>query len=339
MLGPVKDEQVPLITLPNWVKAAAACGFSLEPLIRELGIDVDLVHVESATIARTDFERLMAACVARSRRRHFPFVLGDTFAFEYLPEIETFLTTSPTLRESARVFEWLPVLVNPLLTIRVVETPGFAGIRLDRVSGDPPRALQWFVEGVFATIAKFGRALMRGQGDFRRVTFQHARPDYADQYDAVFRVPVLFGQSHNALEFDPQLLDRPLEGAFHVLHQQAELRVARRLSERPPPEDVATRLEHVLERKPSLLAQGLPQAAAELGLHPRTLQRRLREANLRFGEVQARMRRRLAETWLADPAITIETISERLGFADRRSFTRAFSAWTGSTPSEVRRKS
>lgn len=338
MLGPVRDEQVPLITLPNWVKAAAACGFSLEPLIRELGIDVDLVHVESATIARSDFERLMAACVARSSRRHFPFVLGETFAFEYLPELETFLTTSPTLRESARVFDWLPLLVNPGLTIRMVEGKGMAGLCLDRVEGDPPRALQWFVEAAFVSVLKFGRALLRGSGDFRRVTFQHLRPPYADQYEATFRLPVVFGQTHNAIEIDPHLLDRRLDGAFENLHRQAELRVARRLSERPPPEDIATRLEHILERQPALLGLGLPHAAAELGLHPRTLQRRLREANVKFGDIQARMRRRLAETWLADPAINIEEISERLGFADRRSFTRAFSGWTGKTPSEVRRR-
>lgn len=332
----MNDESVPLITLPNWVKAASVCGFSIEPVFRELGIDVDLLHVESATLHRSDFERLMGACVARSPRRHFPLVLGGTFAFEYLPEVETFLSTSPSLRESARVFEWLPALINPHLTVRVQENESQASITMDWAHAQAPQVFQWFVEATFVSVLKFGRALLRGHGDFRRATFQHPRPAYVSEFTDVFRVPVAFDQPHNALELDRRLLDLRLDGAFESLHQQAELRVAQRLSKRPPPAGLASRLESVLERNPALLGLGIEQAAAELGLHPRTLQRRLRDENLSYVAIQSQVRRHLAETWLADPKSDIEAIAGRLGFSDRRSFTRAFAAWSGMTPSEFR---
>src|ERR671936_372287 len=99
MAQPLHDAPIPFITLPNWVKAAAHCGFNIEPIFRELGIQTDLIHLESAT-------------VARSKGRHFPFVLGETFAFDYLPDLETFVTTSPTLREATRVFDWVRELIN-----------------------------------------------------------------------------------------------------------------------------------------------------------------------------------------------------------------------------------
>ncbi|MGQ0697823.1 MAG: AraC family transcriptional regulator ligand-binding domain-containing protein [Panacagrimonas sp.] len=332
------DEQVPLITLPNWVKAAAVCGFSIAPVLDELGIKADLVHVEKATIPRVVMERMMAACVSRSKQRHFPLVLGETFAFEYLPELETFLTTSPTLRESTRIFEWLRVLMNPLLRIKVSEEGDVASLRLDWSEGRPPQIFQWFVEATFVSVLKFGRALLLGRADFRRASFQHARPAYANEVSETLRLPVAYGQPHNALEMDRRLLDLRLGGAFESLHRQAEQRVAQRLSQRPPAASIALRLEHAMERNPALMGEGIVRLARELDLQPRTLQRRLALENLRFAELQASLRLKLASTWLADPDIDIETISERLGFADRRSFTRAFSRWTGQTPSAFRLK-
>lgn len=330
--------QVPLISLPNWVKAATACGFSIGTVYEELGIEADLVHVESATVSSLDMERLMAACVARSKRRHFPFALGETFAFEYLPDLETFLTTSPTLRESARVFEWLRLLMNPHLAMLIHEQGEVASLRLDWQDRQHSQTFQWFVEATFVAVLKFGRTLLHGRGDFRRASFQHARPAYAAEVSEVLRLPVAYGLPHNALELDRRLLDLRLEGAFETLHRQAEQRVVQRLSERAVPVSMCTRLEHLMERRPALLGQGITQAASALELHPRTLQRRLAAEQTRFADLQAGLRLKLARSWLADSALDIETISDRLGFADRRSFTRAFSRWAGQTPSAFRRK-
>lgn len=336
MSRPEPGEQVPLISLPNWVKAATACGFSIGAVYEELGIEADLVHVESATVSSLDMERLMAACVARSKRRHFPFALGETFAFEYLPDLETFLTTSPTLRESARVFEWLRVLMNPHLVMRIHEAGEVASLRLDWQDRHFSQTFQWFVEATFVAVLKFGRTLMHGRGDFRRASFQHPRPAYASEVSELFRVPIAYAQPHNALELDRRLLDLRLEGAFETLHRQAEQRVVQRLSERAAPAGVRTRLEHLMERKPALLGQGIEEAARALEVHPRTLQRRLAEEQASFADLQAGLRLKLAKAWLADAALDIETISARLGFADRRSFTRAFSRWAGQTPSAFR---
>jgi AraC-like DNA-binding protein len=50
------------------------------------------------------------------------------------------------------------------------------------------------------------------------------------------------------------------------------------------------------------------------------------------------VRYKLAQQWLRDSSMPIEDISDRLGFSDRRSFTQAFSRWSGVTPSQYRRQ-
>ena len=123
MSTPLHHEPIPFITLTNWVKAAAQCGFNIEPVFREVGIEMDLIHLESATVNAPLLQKVMEACVARNRdpAQHFPFVLGETFAFDYLPDIDTFLATSPTLRDGLRVFDWVRELINPMIQVHLDE--------------------------------------------------------------------------------------------------------------------------------------------------------------------------------------------------------------------------
>lgn len=329
---------VPFITLTNWVKAAGACGFSIEPIFRESGIQTDLIHVETATVPQHLLVQVMEACIARSRDRHFPFVLGETYAFDYLPDLETFVTTSPTLREAARVLAWVRELVNPMIALRIEERGDHAALVLNLEAGDEmsPKYKPYFAEATFASVVKFGRGLLRGQGDFSRLRFRHRAPRYAAEYRRYFQMPIAFGQAHNALELERRLLDVRLDGGYPALHQQAEVRVEQRLARRPRAPGLAAAIEEAYARKPALLMHGIEGMADELGVNVRTLQRRLADEGQRFAELQARMQYRLAIRYLEDPRADIETVSERLGFSDRRSFTRAFTRWSGVTPSAFR---
>ncbi len=331
--APLHNDPVPFITLPNWVKAAQQCGFNIQSVFRELGIQTDLVHLESATIERALLEKVMDACIARSRRHHFPFVLGETFAFEYLPDLETFLTTSSTLREAMRVFDWVRELINPMINVHLEETSRAAVLVLDLQPGETRRPpAPYFPETIFASIQKFARILLGEQPRFERLCFRHAAPPYRKEYQKFFRGPVKFRQPRYTLELDKKLLDRPLGGGFPALHEQALYRVERRLPQLQKRLGLVAAIEQAFVRKPQLLGQGIEQMAAELTLHTRTLQRRLREEGQSYGDLQGRVRYRLALQLLEKPGEGIEDISERLGFSDRRSFTRAFKRWSGVSP-------
>lgn len=339
------EAPMPFITLPNWVKAAQQCGFNIEPVFRELRIETDLIHLESATITRPVLEAAMEACIARSKGRHFPFVLGETFAFDYLPDLETFVTTSPTLREAARVFDWVRELINPMIRVALEEEGQVARLTLQlgpetpRQGGRKPKPPKpYFAEATMAAIVKFGRALLRGEDKLGRVTFTHARPAYAKQAEAYFQMPVAFGEKRIAVEMPRALLDERLEGGYSALHQQAELRVEHRLTTLTRPTGLVAAIEEACARRPELPARGINAIAAELGLHSRTLQRRLSDEGARFADVLGRVRYRLAIRYLEAPGADVESVSEKLGFSDRRSFTRAFSRWSGVSPSAFLRR-
>lgn len=74
------------------------------------------------------------------------------------------------------------------------------------------------------------------------------------------------------------------------------------------------------------------QIARKLGLSVATLRRRLAQQRQSFRTLRAETLLRRARTMLAD-GHSVEAVAEALGFADARSFRRAFKEWTGDTPS------
>lgn len=342
--GTRRDEDgypVPFLTLTNWVRAAVRCDIDIEAIFRALEIPTDLMHLETAMVDGGRLLKLLDACTAAASAQHFPFVLGDSFTFDYLPDLGTFIDTAPSLRAATRVFDWLPSLINPAIQAQLVESQGKARVILvDRSGMDAP----YVIESWMASIVKFGRLLMRDEGDFSGLGFRYAAPAWAADYPEFFGVPVVFDQTRHALELSADLLDTPRRGAFPALHEQARLRIEQRLAPAAQPPDLVSLVEQALTRQPHLLRPGtagggVVATAAALKLHPRTLQRRLASRGQRYADILARVRYRIALEALDGPEVQLDALSQRLGFSDRRSFSRAFVRWSGMTPSAYRGRS
>lgn len=330
------EQTVPSIVLPSWVKAATRCGFNLKPILQAHGIELDLMHIEHSMLPLGTLDRVLESCVERSPDQHFPFVIGETFAFEYLPDLETFLTTSASLRDAARVLEWAPALVNPLVVARIEEAGEYARLVLEAPLDPALPARPYHAEMFFASIMKFVRMLLGEDVRLGQLCFRHSPPPYAWRYEDFFRLPVYFSQPVDALMFDRELLDRPLEGDYPALHQQAAELVEQRVARLTRREQLHVRLTRAMYSDPRLLRGGVREVGRAFAMGPRTLQRRLRREGTSFASLQDSVRHQRALELLARDDMDLESISETLGFSDRRSFTRAFRRWTGGTPSRMR---
>ena len=330
------DTRIPFTTLPNWLKAAARCGIDGQAVVQRLALDPADLHPERARVSPADLDALMDYCVQHSSGPHFPFVLGETFAFEYLSDLETFVTTSGTLREAARVFVWLQQVVHPMLDLQLREN----GAEARLVLGQPGRApiKRYYAESVFASVLKCGRGLMGADDGLLAAEFSHADPGpQGPDYAASLQLPVHFGCDANALVIRSALLDQPLPGHLPALHDQAESRIRAQLNADDRRSTRRT-VERSLRQQPALLAHGPGALAEHLKLHPRTLQRRLQAEGAQLHQLLEEARAHHAQEVLQTGTVSLDDLAEQLGFSDRRSFTRAFKRWTGETPSAWRRR-
>jgi AraC-like DNA-binding protein len=71
-------------------------------------------------------------------------------------------------------------------------------------------------------------------------------------------------------------------------------------------------------------------------MSPRTLQRRLEAAGTTYQELLDEVRRQSARRLLANTNLDAGEVAFLLGFEELNSFTRAFHAWEGTTPTRWR---
>ena len=177
--------------------------------------------------------------------------------------------------------------------------------------------------------------------DFSPLRVELAYPAPADtrEHERIFRCPVHFERDasrlwlrredweRHTLHADPDLL-RILEGRAHDM-----------AGELPDIASVGDALRSVVALE---LERGVPSVhdvARRLRLSSRTLQRRLAAEGLSFTDVVDRTREAAARRLLKEPNLALVEVAELLGFSDQSAFTRAFRAWSGTTPAEFRRQS
>lgn len=333
---------IPMFGVPSWVRAAARCGFSVEAAFQEAGVELDMNQAPGGLVTADALLRAVDVCVRRSTERYFPLALGEAYVFDRFPQVEAFMATSATLREAIEALPWIRAMQLPWLWLNLEETEDLAAlvVTLDPEMARRPEA-PFVIEIVLAACRKFakamlGRSLAQFSPPIHAVQFQKARPDNAAMFQDFFPCQVQFGAPRNALVFPKGMLDIPLEGALASVHGQARRAIELELAASQPRFATTESVRQALEAQSELLKGGLEEVAEAMGVHARTLQRRLQSEGFKFADLLAQAKYARARQMLSRKAISMEIISVELGFSDRRAFTYAFKRWSGISPSTYR---
>ena len=94
-----------------------------------------------------------------------------------------------------------------------------------------------------------------------------------------------------------------------------------------------------LVRKQLLFGRcSMDAVAAALGMHRRTLDRKLQRHGLQYGDLVDSVKNDVAQQLLRDTRLHVQQVAESLRFSTAANFATAFRRWTGMTPSEYRRR-
>mgnify|MGYP001106967447 FL=1 len=172
----------------------------------------------------------------------------------------------------------------------------------------------------------------------RSVEFSFARPAHEAELNVMFPTAISYQQNSNRLIFDRRYLSKPITRTRSEIQQFV----------RRSPYDIMTipgreqTLESQIERllaphgADRMLNMTLNDVAEHLFMSPQTIQRHLSNLDTSFNTIKENWRRERAIKLLQNGQLSIEAISERLGFSEARSFTRAFKTWTGLSPRKYR---
>lgn len=203
-----------------------------------------------------------------------------------------------------------------------------------------PRVKRHMVDNCLASWLTFARYLVSHDSNPSELRLSRQQPSLSQQqeYQAMFKCIIHYGQNENAIIFDKTLLLLPLNKGDQQLLSTLENHAKTLVSNLTIEEDIATQLRNQIEKSLKTGVFHQQDMADKFGISTKTLQRRLTALGLNFQGLLDETRLVIAKKHLANNDLNLNQISIELGFTEPRSFYRWFNKLTQQTPGEFRKK-
>ncbi len=168
-----------------------------------------------------------------------------------------------------------------------------------------------------------------------KVTLPHTALASPQRYAEFFGHEVEFGSAHAELIVPSDFLGRSLSGAVAALHQLS-LDYLKLAFDGGGRKTMNEQVEEILRRALSSTRGRRDVVARLLGMHPRTLQRRLEAEGVSFSDIVDTVRRDQARHWLTESDVPLAHVADILGLADQTVLCRNCARWFRRSPSAIR---
>lgn len=307
------EERLPA-SVRNWLAA-------IDPDER---VHVSAVHAMLDAVVNMTGDHLLGVRASRGAS------LGDAGLLDFV------MSSANDLRSALEVAERYMRLLNDTVDFVLEVNEERAVVRLDNRVMLPPVAED------FQTCSLISSQLAcwpEGMLEDMDVWFRHKSPDDVAPYrEALGTERVHFGAPFSGFGFPSRLLDAPLRSRNAKLHDLLLRYADMSLASLPKPESVTERVKALVEKQLATGDFSLEGTARTLHMSPRTLGRRLADEGTTFKEIVDDIRKSVALHYVAARDIGLSEVALLAGFTETPSFYRAFRRWTGTTPSQYRRK-
>jgi AraC-like DNA-binding protein len=331
-VGPGEVRAGVFVALPA---VLADFGLDAQPFLVEAGLPADLLADLNTPMPYTRGARLCAAVARESGCPYIGLLLGDRGGTMILGPLADLILQAPDLGTALRA---------AVDALHLHDRGGVATLRVDgdsacfgySVAEPEAEGVEIVVDLALAVTHRLLREWCGAEWHAREVRLARRRPAQLARYREVFRCPVYFNAERSEVAFDIRCLRFPPPGA--PARQSAEFARQRTqflaLADLPLPETLRRLLHTALTER----IVTVEDAAARLGLHPRTLNRRLAAEGVNFRQLKSTVQYEAARLLLRATDLPVESIAAALGYSELSSVSRSFAAWAGRSPSEWRRR-
>jgi AraC-like DNA-binding protein len=323
------------------------CLTGFRGLVRELGADPDRLLADAGVPREAvgDFGEfvpylplleLLETAAKETGAPDFGRQLAARQSIEVLGSVGAAARSAPTVAAALATVERYLRAYTPALATRIAPDldPALARFEFERTSAELGAPYPQGIELSLGVSRQVFRLLIGRGWVPSQVHVPHAPLTDPSSYQDYFGGPVEFGSRWIGFTVRSDDLGRPLssDAATH----DALVTYLRAVPPFRPPGVVPMVNDLVRRLLPSGSVE-LTAVADQLGMHPRTLQRRLEDEGVTFGELVQSVRRRTAEGYLRDTDMPLRHLASELGYLEQSALTRASHRWFGMAPMAYRR--
>ncbi len=326
--------------LRQYVRAAESAGLDIPALFREAGLDPAVLDSDEGRIQGEQLQRFIRQLCEQTGNPLLGLETGD-FVQPGSYSVLGYITMScATLGEAIARIAPFEKLVGDMGITRL-EDQGDQLRLVWQCAYTDPVVRPHLVDNVFASWIRYARWL--ADDDLAApLSVSLARTSPGEAFESAYRsrwgCPVSFGAECDAVTIPRSLLSVPLRQPDPSLRKTLEAHAQTQLATLAKDTALVTRVKHSIQQQ---LRQGITRqdmVAEHLGMTSRTLQRRLSQEGVSYQALLDEVRQAMAEDLLANTALGIPEIGERLGYSESTSFHRKFKAATGMTPGAFRNR-
>lgn len=194
------------------------------------------------------------------------------------------------------------------------------------------------LENTVALAALTARKLIPGF-KVKYISFTHSAPPDTSLYEKAFNAPVHFNAERNVFASDMDYYKTKgaqLSVGFREFALKAYFKgQVQRLPEAR--NSMGTFIEEILPTIIGTDTSDIETFAKSMDMHPKKLQRLLKDDGLSFSQILDGVRKDLAHSLLIDTDLPISLIAQMLDYSSDRPFTTAFKRWYGKAPTAYRK--
>ena len=308
-------------------------GVSLDRLLVESGLPIGLFDHPDNLIPFREGTRLLGLCADRTGCQHFGLLMGDATPLEAYGIVAELMKSAADARAALKLMCRFVTLPDGGGLLTLSETKQLASFSYTVYEPGVERA-EILGDNALAVSCSVLRALCGHKWRPYEILFSRGRPVDIQPYVSILKAPLRFDVEQSAVVFERAWLDTPLATAdparLHILEAKARALEANETG------DLVAQVRRVVRRQLLTGTCSMQSVAAELGMHRRTLDRRLQTFEVAFRTLSDGVRYEVSRQLLADTAMPIIAISQSLHYADPSAFVHAFRRWSGTTPTRWR---
>jgi AraC-like DNA-binding protein len=328
---------LPAMFLSGYRKVVTRYNGDADAMLSASGLDPRMLDDLSVGISLKEAAKLLEITAAAIGCPDLGMQLAAMQSgLELMGPAQTVLESAQTIRDYyVYACKFMHVYSSEIrIYLEALPDPGLFAVRFELQAKTVPYRRQ-LMEQFLAMNRDDTIALSGGKAYAKEIWFAHRALASSSTYLKRYGAMVHFCQPFDAVIYSAEDMNTRILSSNKLLLEAALAEVSTNYPYHP---HTSMRVREVISRYMAHQVDcGREAIAMALGLHPRTLLRRLRQEATTFEVIKDEVRRDLAFHYLAQSDITLTEIAARLHYAEPAAFSRACRKWVGTSPSKLRR--
>jgi AraC-like DNA-binding protein len=262
--------------------------------------------------------------------------IGSTYQVKDLGVFGYAIASSQDLEHAIFIAEKYNSLIGNLLQRAEHTTDNVLVSKLYNVQSMDEESLSFFVALGMSARIHIARSIFGDDLHFHKVYFQFDDEANRAVYESLYGCPVQFNADYNGWELDIKFLKRRRKDGNHADCTEYLPYCNELLASIRQKDSLVNEIQQILVSCSGDYPD-IEMLASAFQVSSRTLRRQLSNLGTSYQKIMNKVRCQLSIEYLIRTEISIEDISNLIGFSDVTNFRHAFKKWVGKTPSSYRK--